>query len=71
MHRRQSRGQRQGIDANAVCVHERIDRDIKCIRAAPERVEGGRDVLRSPDFGCGDLKAEGAGRCLGLAHLQH
>ena len=71
VHRRQSRGQRQGVDANAVGVHERVDTDIKCIRAALERVEGGRDVLRSPDFGCGDLKAERAGRCLSLAHVQH
>ena len=24
--------------------------DIKCIRAALERLEGGRDILGSPDF---------------------
>ena len=45
--------------------------DIKCIRAALERLEGGRDILGSPDFECGDLEAERAGRCLNLAHLQH
>jgi hypothetical protein len=33
-------------------------------------VEGGRDLLRSPDFDCGGLEAERAGRCLSLAHLQ-
>ena len=51
--------------------YERVGHDIKCIRAALERVEGGRDILRSPDFECGDLEAERAGRCLNLAHLQH
>jgi hypothetical protein len=50
VHRRQSRGQRQGIDANAVGVHERVDTDIKCIRAVLECLEGGRDVFASPDF---------------------
>ena len=45
--------------------------DIKCLRAALERLEGGRDILRSPDFECGDFEAERAGRCLNLAHLQH
>jgi hypothetical protein len=50
VHRRQSPGQRQGIDANAVEVHERVDTDIKCIRAALECLEGGRDVFASPDF---------------------
>jgi hypothetical protein len=28
MHRRQSRGQRQGIDTNAMGIHERVDTDI-------------------------------------------
>ena len=45
--------------------------DIKRIRAALERLEGGRDILGSPDFECDDFKAERAGRCLNLAHLQH
>ena len=45
--------------------------DIKRVRAALERLEGGRDILGSPDFDCGDLEAERAGRCLNLAHLQH
>ena len=71
MHRRQSRAQRQGVDANPVGVHERVGHDIKCVGAALERLEGGRDILRSPDFECDDLKAERAGRCLNLAHLQH
>ena len=50
VHRRQSRAERQGVDANAVGGYERVGHDIKCIRAALERVEGGRDILRSPDF---------------------
>ncbi len=52
-------------------INERVGTDIECVRAALERLEGGRDILRSPDFGCDDLKAERAGCCLNLAHLQH
>ena len=52
-------------------VHKRVGTDIKCICAALERLEGGRDVLGSPDFRCDDLEAERAGRRLNLAHLQH
>jgi hypothetical protein len=50
MHRRQSRGQRQGIDPNAVGIHDRVDHDIKYLRAAFELLEGGGDVFASPDF---------------------
>ena len=39
--------------------------------AALERVEGGRNILGSPDFECRDLEAERAGRGLNFAHLQH
>ena len=52
-------------------VSERVGTDVKCLRAALERLEGGRDILRSPDFERGDLEAERAGRRLNLAHLQH
>ena len=45
-----------------LCEYERIGTDIKCVRATLERVEGGRDILRSPYFECGDLEAERAGR---------
>src|SRR6266511_6024461 len=44
---------------------------MKRVRAALERLEGGCDILRSPDFEWGDLKAERAGRRLNLAHFQH
>src|SRR5262249_61315123 len=50
VHRRQSRGQRQGIDADVVGIHERVDTDIKCVCTAIERLEGGYDVFASPDF---------------------
>jgi hypothetical protein len=71
LHRRQSRAHRQDVDAGPIGVHERVGTKIKCIRAVLERLEGGCDVLRSPDFGCSDLKAERAGRCLDLAYFQH
>src|SRR5215831_19852352 len=69
--RRQSRGQRQGIDADAMGEHERVDTDIKCVCTSIERLEGGYDVFASLDFCCNDLEAERAGRCLDLAHIQH
>jgi hypothetical protein len=71
VHRRQSRAHSQDVDATPVGIHERVRTNIKGIRAVLERLEGGGDVLRPPDFGCSDLKAERAGRCLGLAHVQH
>ena len=70
-YRRQSRGQRQGVDANPVGVCERVASDIKCVRAALERLKGGRDIIRSSDFECDDLEAEGARRCLNLANFEH
>jgi len=71
VHRRQSRAHRQNVDANPVRVQERVGTKIKCIRAVPEGLEGRYDILSSPDFGCSDPKAEPAGRCLSLAHIQH
>jgi hypothetical protein len=56
---------------NPIGVCERVDADIKYFGVALERLEGGRDILRSPDFDYGDFEAERAGRCLNLAHLQH
>jgi hypothetical protein len=44
---RQSRAERQGVDANAVGVYERVARDIKGVDAACERFEGQRDILGS------------------------
>ena len=70
-YRRQPRGERLGDDANPVGDHERVATDVERLRAALEQFEGGRDILRSPDFGCGDLKAQCMGSCLNLAHFQH
>jgi hypothetical protein len=36
-----------------------------------ERVEGGRDVLRSLNVHCRDAEAKSPGCCLHLAHLHH
>ena len=71
VHRRQSRAERQVLMRIRLVFVERVDSDIKCVRAALERLEGGRDILRSPDFEWDDFEAERAGRCLNLAHLQH
>ena len=72
MHRRQSHTKREGVYSNPVGAYERVGNDVECIRAALKRLEGGRDILRSPDFECGDLKAERAGRrCLNLVHFKH
>src|SRR5262249_38829960 len=50
VHRRQSRRQHQGVDAKLVGSYERVDNDIKCLRAAIERLEGRHDVFASLDF---------------------
>jgi hypothetical protein len=44
---------------------------IERIRASLGRLEGGRDIPSASYFGCGDLKAESAGRRVNLAYLQH
>jgi hypothetical protein len=36
-------------------VNEGVGTNIKCLRAAIERLEGGRDILRPPDFECSDV----------------
>src|SRR5262249_35643043 len=46
----QSCAHRQNVDANPVGVNERVASNIKCIGAALERLDGGHDVLPSPDF---------------------
>ena len=52
-------------------VRKRVDTDIKCVRAAFQRLEGGRDILRLPNFESVDFEAERGGRRLNLAHLPH
>ena len=45
--------------------------DIKCVRAAFDRVQGGRNILRPSDFKRVELESEHTGRRLQLAQLQH
>ena len=69
--RRQPRAERKRDDARAVGGSECIAHDVKCVRLGLERLEGGSDILRSPDFEWRDFEAERASRSLNLAHLQH
>src|SRR5580698_3427406 len=69
--RRESRRQRQTADARLVADCERVGSDIESFDAAIESIEGGRDILGSPDFHSAGLDAERARRRLHLAHLQH
>jgi hypothetical protein len=48
-----------------------LARDIKCIRAAPERVEAGCDLFGSSNFDDCDVKAECTGGYLNIADLQY
>ena len=56
---------------NPISIYQRVGHDIKCIDTALERLDGGRDILRSSDFSCNDLEAERAGRSLNLTHFQY
>jgi hypothetical protein len=47
--------------------YERVATEIKRVCSALERVEGGRDVFRLPDFRCDDFEAERSGRRLNLS----
>ena len=69
--RRQSRAERKRDDASAVGVNECIAHNVKCVRLCLERLEGGSNILCSPDFEWRDFDAERASRGLNLAHLQH
>src|SRR5262245_31018612 len=66
----QSCAHRQNVDANPVGVNERVASNIKCIGAALERLDGGYDVLPSPDFQGRGFEAQRAGRCQNLGHLR-
>src|SRR5262249_5252596 len=57
MTKSKSRSKRQDNDANPVRVYQQIAANVECIRAALEGVEGGRDILRAPDFQRRDLLA--------------
>jgi hypothetical protein len=63
--------ERQGVDANPVGVKECVGRDIKCVRMVLQRLKGGHDILRSPDFERGDFEADRAGGRLSRARLKY
>jgi hypothetical protein len=50
MYDRQSRRQRQGVDASRVGVRERVKADIKCFCTSLERLDRGCDILAKPHF---------------------
>ena len=68
---RQPRRERKREDACAVGGHKPVNRDVQGFGLALERLEDGRNVLRTPYFQFGDLYAEFCGCGLNLAQLQH
>ena len=67
---RQPGTERRCYDARAVGTNESTDHDVKRVRFRLDRLDGGTDILRSPDFGWRDFDAERAcGRDLGDALL--
>src|SRR4029450_3778493 len=68
--RRQSRNERQGVNANAIGQHERVASDVEGLRVALERLESGHNIFGAPDFECDEMEAKRAGGRLYLAHLQ-
>src|SRR5690242_8235618 len=68
---RQSRAHRQHIDANSIREYERVARDIKGVGGAPERLEGGRNILCSPDSESRDLEPKLTGCRLNRVHFEH
>ncbi len=60
----------KGDDARAVGVNKGSAHDVKCVCLGLERLEGGHNILRSPDFEWHDFNAEFASR-VNLAHRQH
>jgi len=71
MHRRQPCGEREGVDANLVSGREGVRYDIEGLCVPLERLDDGRDVLRSPDFPCGGVEAELARLGLSVAQFEH
>ena len=68
---RQARAQGQGIDANPVRVHKRVETDVKCVCLALQFLECGRDILPSSDFQRKDINPKRTGGYLGLIQLQY
>ena len=61
----------KGVDAQSAAPREQVLTDIECVRAAFNRVQGGRNILRPSDFKRLELESERTGRRLQLAQLQH
>jgi len=66
-----SRAERKRDDASTVGLNECIAHNVKCVRLCLERLEGGSNILCSPDFEWRDFDAERASHGLNFAHLQH
>ena|SRR6476620_10683836 len=56
--RRQLCLQRPGIDLNSIGVVEGFTRNNQCIGTTLERLDSGRDILRTADFNYSDVEAE-------------
>src|SRR5262245_44886752 len=54
-----------------IAVQNRIGSNIKRLGATLERLEGRRDILRSPNFESNNIEAKRAGCGLSFAHFQH
>jgi hypothetical protein len=67
--RRQPCVQGQGVDTNPVGLHQCIGNDIKGLSALVEPVEGGRDILRSPDLQYDGFEAQRGNRGLNLSQF--
>src|SRR5271166_3577613 len=70
VHRWQSRGERQTVDANPVGNYEWVGHDVERMHAPLDRPDGGCDIFCLPDFEHRNLDAECAGSSLSLAYLQ-
>src|SRR5262249_24419293 len=66
---RESCVERQGDDAHAVSVDERISTDIKRVCGVLERRESRRNMLFPLDFVWGDSQTERGSRCLNFARV--
>jgi len=70
MHCRQLRGERQGVDANAIGEQERNGKDEKGLHTTLHRLESGIEFTRLPYFEWGDFDTEAAGCFPNLAFIQ-
>ena len=71
VHRRQARGSRQSDNLGCVARRQRVSLNLKCADADLERLEGGGDILGSPDFKGANFEAQCLGRRLNLVDLQN